>query len=100
MFTVYIVNNFIYFVKGFDVKNKHFYLPFVCVHICTVSDTLHALQRSAPGTICPARPVLYGLPCCLSCSVVPGALDGAGVHRRGIQPPPSPARSVFQPPKK
>ena len=42
----------------------------------------------------------HGLPCRLPCAAVPGALDGAGVHRRGIQPPPCPARSVFQPPKK
>ena len=59
MFTVYIVNNFIYFVKGFDAKNKHFYLLFECVHICTVSDTLHALQRPATGTICPVWAVWY-----------------------------------------
>lgn len=32
---------------------------FECVRICTVSDTLHALQRPAAVTICPARPVLY-----------------------------------------
>lgn len=38
--------------------------------------------------------------CGLRFAVRSGALDGAGVHRRGIQPPPSPARSVALPPKK
>ena len=95
MFTVYIVNNFIYFVKGFDVKNKHFYLPFVRVHICTVSDALPALQRPPPSrsprvaclvsgadrcsvssvwACVSVRRVLHGLPCCLRCAVCSGAL--------------------------
>ena len=54
LFTVYIVNNFIYFVKGFDVKNKYFYLPFERVHICTVSDALHVIQHPAAVQICPS----------------------------------------------
>lgn len=61
MFTVYIVNNLIYFVKGFDVKNKHFYLPFVRVHICTVSDALHHLQHTTAVPIAPRG--LSGIEC-------------------------------------
>lgn len=73
---------------------------FECVQICSVSDTLHALQRSAAVPIAPrglsgieCRPVQrvqcpgvcvgawrglpciwHGLPCCLCCAVCPGAL--------------------------
>ena len=76
----------------------------------TLPDTLPALQRPAAGMICPARPVWYrvqtgaacpafgrvcrslrglpciwrGLSCRLSCAGRPGALGGAGSHRRGI----------------
>lgn len=72
----------------------------LCVQICSVSDTLHALQPPAPprstrrglsgigcrpaqrpGVCAGARPVVggppciwYGLCCCLCCAVVPGAL--------------------------
>lgn len=99
---------------------------FECVQICTVSDTLyrHSSPAAVPiyqarpvwyrvqtGAACPASGrvcrVLHGLPliwhglrCCLCCAVCPGALEWAGAHRRGIQPPHSPARSVAQPPKK
>lgn len=74
MFTVYIVNNFIYFVKGFDVKNKYFYLPFVRVHICTVSDTLQRLGVGLPWYLF-ALVFWHGLPCFLCCAVCPGALE-------------------------
>jgi hypothetical protein len=67
LFTVYIVNNFIYFVKGFDVKNKHFYLPFERVHICTVSDALHVIQHPAAAPICPTWAVWYRVRTGASC---------------------------------
>lgn len=76
----------------------------------TLPDTLQAVQHPAAVPICPAWPVwyrvqtgaacsasgrvclaLHGLPCiwrglccCLCCVVCPGALEWAGVHRRGI----------------
>jgi hypothetical protein len=92
---------------------------------CSLPDTLHALQRPAPlrsarrgrsGIECRPvqrvqRPGVCVVPCVVcpaSGMVCPAVCDvqafrvrwGAGAHRRGIQPPPSPARSVFQPPKK
>ena len=91
---------------------------------CSLPDTLHALQRPAPlrsarrgrsGIECRPvqrvqRPGVCVVPCVVcpaSGMVCPAVCDvqafrvrwGAGAHRRGIQPPPSPARSVFQPPK-
>ena len=47
------------------------------------------LVLGADGAACPASGRVYralcGLPCCLLRVVVPGALEWAGVHRRGIQ---------------
>lgn len=88
---------------------------FECVQICTVSDTLHALQRPPPvrstrrglsDTEC--RPVQraqrpgvcvgawrglpciwHGLPCCLCCAVCPGAL--------GLGSPPAGHTAAAQP---
>jgi hypothetical protein len=53
----------------------------------TLPDALHALQHPPPvrsarrGLPC----IWYGLRCCLYRVAVPGALEWAGVHRRGIQ---------------
>lgn len=71
------------------------------VRICSVSDTLHALQRSAAGKICPARSVWYrvqagaarpasgcvclalrGLPCIWH--GLSGCAGGAGVSTGGV----------------
>ena len=80
----------------FEQKYKIFLIYFsgkkwqnCAVHICTVLDTLHALQRPAQSRSARrGRFVLvfwHGLPCCLCCAVVPGAL-GPGPPPRGMGP--------------
>ena len=77
--------------------------PVPCtVSICHARSVLYRVQT---GAACPASGVVPALvltrPALLPVSAGrPGALEGAGGHRRGIQPPPSPARSVPSPPKK
>ena len=90
---------------------RYFFEPLHRVQICTVSDTLPALQRPPPvrsarrglsgiecrpvqrvqhpgGRVCRA---LHGLPCCLCRVAVPGALGLAGgtggVYSRRPAPP-------------
>lgn len=81
MFTVYIVNNFIYFVKGFDAKNKYFYLLLRPVRICTVSDTLRAPQRLGTVPISPA---------CLVSGCAGALVSTGGVYSRRPAPPGQP----------
>ena len=65
---------------------------------CSVSSVRVCGRCALPCMICPS--IWHGLRYCLRCAGVPGALEWTAAHRRGIQPPPSPARSVPQPPKK
>ena len=56
--------------------------------VCLVSSadrcSVFSVRVCVSCLVCGLSCIWPGLPCCLSCAVVPGALEWAGVHRRGI----------------
>ena len=82
--SINIASEIVHFTERTTQAAQPFRRPDLPGAACLVSGADRCSVSSVRACV-PVSRALHGLRCCLSCAAVPGVLEWAGVHRRGIQ---------------